>query len=693
MKLPSINLDEDQISRFDDAVQKEWLVTNGLGGYASGTALGINTRKYHGLLVAAFHPPGDRRVCLEKIDEEVCIGNSVYPLGANESQNGVFPQGYRFLKQFSVSPFPRYVYAVQDVEVRKTVFMPHEKNMVVVVYRLFNGGSVDAKIRAFPLVNWRHFHSVTDRWRNPVEFAQRHGDRELSIRVAAPRSALIMAATDGVFRADGKWLERVLYREEAQRGESALDDCYLPGCFEIEAKTNRSGTFAIVTVADENDQSAQKTVAEMPLTMYDVETAYEKELKRNEDFLTKFWETHESVARNDWLSWLILASDSFIVKGLAEQEKSVIAGYHWFETWGRDTFVSLPGLMLITGRFEEARQVFLGFKRYCKDGLIPNYIPDRAEMFAYNTVDATLWYVNAVLQHLKYTGDFGFVREQLWDTLKMMIDAHVKGTAFGISMDSDGLLSHGPQLTWVDSAVNGQPVNPRAGKAVEIQALWYNAMKIMELLANKYEETAEAERYGRIAEKTRKSFVEKFWNGETDFLLDVVGDAEKDSSLMPNQIIAVALNFSMLDGSKNEKIVDILQRELLTPFGLRTRATNDPKYIGIYAGNRGNRDRAYHNGTVWPWLLGPFVTAYLKAKGFSEFRRELAANFLVPLFSRQITEAGLGYVGEIFDGESPHSPKGCIAQAWSIAEPLIAYVEDVTQIRPKYEKEILKILG
>jgi predicted glycogen debranching enzyme len=275
----------------------------------------------------------------------------------------------------------------------------------------------------------------------------------------------------------------------------------------------------------------------------------------------------------------------------------------------------------------------------------------------------------------------------------MMIDAHVKGTAFGISMDSDGLLSHGPQLTWVDSAVNGQPVNPRAGKAVEIQALWYNAMKIMELLANKYEETAEAERYGRIAEKTRKSFVEKFWNGETDFLLDVVGDAEKDSSLMPNQIIAVALNFSMLDGSKNEKIVDILQRELLTPFGLRTRATNDPKYIGIYAGNRGNRDRAYHNGTVWPWLLGPFVTAYLKAKGFSEFRRELAANFLVPLFSRQITEAGLGYVGEIFDGESPHSPKGCIAQAWSIAEPLIAYVEDVTQIRPKYEKEILKILG
>jgi len=215
MKLPSINLSEDQLSRFEDAIQKEWLVTNGLGGYASGTALGINTRKYHGLLVAAFHPPGDRRVCLEKIDEEVCIRNSVYPLGANESQNGVFPQGYRFLKQFTVSPFPRYVFSVQDVEVRKTIFMPYEKNAVVAIYRIFNGGNVDARIRAFPLVNWRHFHSVTDRWRNPAEFVQRQDGRVLGIRVAMPRSAIIMAVTDRAVRAEGKWLDRVLYREDA----------------------------------------------------------------------------------------------------------------------------------------------------------------------------------------------------------------------------------------------------------------------------------------------------------------------------------------------------------------------------------------------------------------------------------------------------------------------------------------------
>jgi len=693
MKLPSISLSEDQLSRFDDAVQKEWLVTNGLGGYASGTALGINTRKYHGLLVAAFHPPGDRRVCLEKIDEEVCIGNSVYPLGANESQNGVFPQGYRFLKQFSVSPFPRYVYAVQDVEVRKTVFMPYEKNAVVAIYRIFNGGNAGAKIRAFPLVNWRHFHSVTDRWRNPAEFVQRQDGRELGIRVAMPRSTIIAAATNGVFRAEGKWLDRVLYREEAQRGENALDDYYQPGCFEIEAKSNKTETFAIVIVADESEEIAEKTLSSFPLAMYDVEAAYEKELRRNEDLLNKFYEMHENIISNEWLSWLVLASNSFIVSGSAQQEKSVIAGYHWFETWGRDTFVSLPGLMLVTGKFEEAKQVFLSFRKYCKDGLIPNYIPDRAEMFAYNTVDATLWFVNAVLQYLKYTGDFEFVQKQLWATLQSIVEAHVKGADFGIHMDNDCLISHGPQLTWMDAAIDGQPVNPRTGKAVEIQALWYNALKIMQLLASTFKETVDAERYGQIAEKAKKSFAEEFWNAEKDSLSDVISEAERDSSLMPNQIIAAALDFNMLDGSKCEKVVDVLQRELLTPFGLRTRARNDPKYTGIYAGDRGSRDRAYHNGTVWPWLLGPFVTAYLRAKGSSEFRRELASSFLAPLFDKQIHEAGLGTISEIFDGESPHKPRGCIAQAWSIAEPLRAYVEDVMQIRPKYEKEILKDLG
>jgi len=340
--------------------------------------------------------------------------------------------------------------------------------------------------------------------------------------------------------------------------------------------------------------------------------------------------------------------------------------------------------MLVTGRFEDARKVFLAFKKHCKQGLIPNFIPDQLWQPAYNAVDATLWFVNAVLQYLKYTDDFKFVQEQLWETLKTIIEKHAGGTAFNIKVDSDGLLSHGSQLTWMDAAVDGQPVTPRAGKAVEVQALWYNALKIMELLANKCKELGEAEKFALMAERAKKSFFEKFWNLEKNCLFDVVSEHERDDSLRPNQIFVVALDFNMLDKVKSENVVDVVHHELLTPCGLRTLTKNDPKYIGVYAGDRKNRDKAYHNGTVWSWLLGPFTTAFLKAKGYADYRREYALkNFLLPLLSGQIFRAGLGTISEIFDGEPPHTPRGCIAQAWSIAEPLRSYVEDIIQIRPR----------
>jgi predicted glycogen debranching enzyme len=346
--------------------------------------------------------------------------------------------------------------------------------------------------------------------------------------------------------------------------------------------------------------------------------------------------------------------------------------------------------MLVTERFEDARKTFLTFQKHCKQGLIPNFIPDQFEQLAYNTVDATLWFMNAVLQYLKYTNDFKFVQEQLWETLKTIIENYAKGTAFNIHVDSDGLLSHGPQLTWMDASIDGQPINPRAGKAVEVQALWYNALRTMELLANKFKEKSGAEKYFQMAEKARENFVEKFWGPQKNCLFDVVTENGRDESLRPNQLIAVALNFTMLDNVKREKIVDIVHRELLTPYGLRSLAKTDPSYIGIYSGDRRSRDKAYHNGTVWPWLLGPFATAFLKVKGRTEFRREYALkNFLLPLFTDQILKAGLGTISEIFDGDSPHTPRGCVSQAWSVAEPLRAYVEDVMQVRPRYEKEVL----
>jgi len=692
MKLPLITLNHEKLSNFEASIQKEWLITNGLGGYSSSTILGINTRKYHGLLISAFNPPLNRWVCLEKLDEELIIKNNVYPLGANEFEGEIFPKGYVFLKEFSLSPFPRYIYNVENVEVRKLILMPHGKNAVIILYRILNKNGFDVKIKISPLINWRHFHSVTDRWKTPFKFVREQKTREVSLHPEEPKSTLMMIATKGQFFAENEgWIEKIYYREEAARGESCIDNYYKLGHFEVSVKAEEAEKFAISIVADENFEKTRKVLAEMPKKMSEAERMYENEILRREKTLKKFYGMHKGMREAEWLNFAVLSAENFLVKRINGKGKSIIAGYHWFGDWGRDTFISLPGLTLITGNFEDARNIFLTFKENCKDGLIPNFFSRSPNENQYNSVDATLWYINAVLQYLKYTNDFRFVYEKLWENLKLIIEKHVKGTIFNIHLDGDYLLSHGSQLTWMDTIVDGKPVTPRNGKAVEIQALWYNALKIMELLAEKFKEKSEAEKYYGIAEKTRESFVKKFWNTEKEYLFDVINEKFEDSSLRPNQIIAVALDFTMLDRSKSEKIVDIVQRELLTPYGLRTLESKDPRYKGVYMGDRRSRDLAYHNGAVWPWLLGFFIKGFLKTKGYTSLNREYAKNLLKPLFTKQFFEAGLGNISEIFDGDFPHNPKGCIAQAWSIAEPFRAYVEDVMQFRPKYEREILGI--
>lgn len=691
MKIPSINMRRELLLKIEEALGKEWIISNGLGGYASSTVLGLNTRKYHGLLVAAFHPPRDRRLCLAKLDEELIVENRFYPLFSNEFQSGIFPKGHRFLKRFSLSPFPKYVYAVENVEVRKTLFMPYKKNAVVALYEVFKKGDSAVKMHVFPLITCRHFHSVVDRWRNPLNFTQKPQGKRVAVNVEDPRSTLVMEATDGLYFPMEKWVEKVYFREEFSRGESFLDDWYQPGFFEISL-SEKHGKFALTALVDEDEARAIKISSEMPVTTYDAEALHDRAVERYESLLAKFYNEHEDLQVKNWLSWVVLAADAFVVEGAEKVSKSIIAGYHWFEDWGRDTFISLPGLMLVTERFEDAKQTFLTFKKYRGEGLIPNFISDQDAKPVYNSVDATLWYVNAVLQYLKYTGDLKFVEVNLWEDLKTMAESLLKGTTFNIRVDDDGLLSHGPQLTWMDTVVDNQPLTPRAGKAVEVQALWYNTLKTLEVLARKFKEESEAENFARLAENAKRSFNEKFWNADKGCLFDVVDEhGYGDSSVRPNQIIAVALDFTMLDDFKSEKIVDLVHKELLTPYGLRTLARSDSRYVGLYFGDRRSRDKAYHNGTVWPWLLGPFTTAFLKTKGYADFRREYALkNFLLPLLTEQIFKAGLGTISEIFDGDSPHSPRGCISQAWSIAEPLRAYVEDVMQIRPEHEREILR---
>jgi predicted glycogen debranching enzyme len=694
MRLPSIGYNRETFSRFEDAIQKEWLVTNGLGGYASSTVLGINTRKYHGLLVAALHPPKDRRVFLTKLDEDVTIGNEVYRLGANEFQEGFFPRGYSFLKEFSVSPFPKYIYSLPSVEVQKTIFMPYGKNGVITLYRVLNSESSDVKVQVFPIVNGRHFHSVTERSKSPADFVQKQDGARMEMSLRPAPAFLILNPTEGHYLARGKWVERMYLREEAHRGESCFDDCYEPGYFEVSVKAGDSKDFAIAAVVGEDEDSAREVLAQLPSTTAEAKAQYEEETSRCENLLMGFYGTHRTLASNSWLDWLVLATDTFMVQSGTADQKAVIAGYHWFEAWGRDTFISLPGLVLVPGRFEYARKIFLSFKNYCKQGLMPNFLPDGTEQPVYNTVDATLWFVNAVLQYLKYAGDFKFVREQLWKTLKSIVENHVRGTAFNIRVDADCLLSHGPQLTWMDATFEDKPVTPRAGKAVEIQALWYNTLRTVQLLAEKFNERNEAETCAQIAEKTRKSFTEKFWNAGMGCLYDVISEQENDDSLRPNQILAAALDFNMLDVARNQKIVDTVQRELLTPYGLRTLRRDDSRYVGVYTGDRRSRDNAYHNGTVWPWLLGPFVTAFLKTRGYVESGREYALKYLLtPLFAEKIFDGGLGTLSEVFDGDLPHASRGCISQAWSVAEPLRAFVEDVMQVRPRYEIEVLQGLG
>ena len=685
MNLPTLKLTKQNLSNFNAAIQKEWLVTNGLGGYASSTVLGINTRKYHGLLVAALHPPGDRTVCLAKLDEEIWVGKKVYRLGANEFHDVFYPEGFNLLEEFTISPFPTSKYRAGQVEVSKTLFMLYHKNVTVTTYRVENKSQLAITIRISPFVSCRHFHQVVSKLNNLFKFTQKRvSNNQVQVEFEDPKAALTMRSTAGTFIERPNLIEKLFYREEALRGESSIDDCYQPGYFEVEIAPESDEEFAIIAAAGNTIQQNTDNLVDVS-SAEDILHLFNEETKNK----TQLIEGFSPDSDNDWLSWILLAADSFLVKG-PNGGKSVIAGYHWFEAWGRDTFVSLPGLMLVTGRFSEAREVLVGFNKFCMAGLIPNFLSELSLLPSCNTVDATMWHINSVLQYVKYTGDFGFVKEELWESLKEIAESHIKGTGFGIHMDQDGLLAHGARLTWMDADVEGTAVTPRAGKAVEIQALWYNALRTLQLLAIQFNEHTVAVTYGDFADKAKTSFNKKFWNPERDCLFDVLSENGVDSSVRPNQVIAASLDFTMLNNERKLSVVDLMERELLTPCGLRTLSRNDPRYRGNYLGDRRNRDQAYHNGTVWPWLIGPFTTAYLKTKGYTLKNEDYAFKvFIEPLFKTQITMGCLGTINEVFDGDLPHAPRGCISQAWSIAEPLRAYVEDILQARPKYEKEVL----
>lgn len=690
MNLPTMTLSSAVLSDFNKAIQKEWLITNGLGGYAASSVLGLNTRKYHGLLIAALNPPADRTVCLSKLDEDVILGNKTYRLGTNEFENTIFPQGYQFLRAFSLNPFPTFTYQVENLTVEKTLFLPQRKNVVVAIYNVTNKGGNAATIKIFPLITCRHFHTIVDLQKSPLNFRQELIDRKVKLFFTNPNVAVITTASTGALIEKPNWVKAMHYREERARGESNIDNCYQPGYYEFLIAPNKETRFALATAASSRSQEAIELSNNLGSSTADFDALFTKTIEEEKSFLKTFYNSQKNFPSTSWFDWILLAANSFVTQDNTYR-KSIIAGYYWFESWGRDAFISLPGLLLVTGKHTEAKQVLQNYARYCKKGLIPNMIIDATGQPLYNTVDATLWYVNAVLQYLKYTADFKFIQEQIWKTLKAIIQNHEQGTDFDIRLDVDGLLAHGPQLTWMDASVDGKAITPRSGKAVEIQALWYNALRIMILLANQFKETALAEKYLILASKAKKSFNEKFWNPQKKYLNDVIDAFGSDWTLRPNQIFTTSLDFTMIDNEKRINIIDVVQKELLTLCGLRTLSPNDSRYKSVYKGSFRERDQAYHNGIVWPWLLGPFVTGFLKAKQSNDQSPNFAmATIIQGFFEKQIHENGLGTINEIFDGDFPHKPRGCISQAWSVAEPLRAYVEDVLKIRPKFEKVVLE---
>lgn len=646
------------------ALTKEWLETNGLGGFSSSTITGLNTRRYHGLLVAATRPPVGRLVMLSKLEETLVLDGRRYDLSANQYPGILHPQGYKYQTGFRLDPFPVFTYEVEGILLEKSVFMLSGENTTVVQYDFMEKDGLTANcqlptancsLELRPLVAFRDYHSLLHE--NMALNVQVQTEDALAvIRPGADLPALYLAHEAGELEPSACWYRNFEYREERRRGFDFTEDLFSP--FALKFDLNRRASVSIIASTERSKVASAVEYRQ-------------REIERRSQII------EAAPKRDELVTALTAAADQYIVA--RGEEKTVIAGYHWFSDWGRDTMIALPGLTLVTGRFNAARSILSEFARYVDRGMLPNRFPDAGEQPEYNTVDATLWFFEAVRSLLAYTQDYEFVRAHLYAVLTDIIGWHVRGTRYGIHVCEDGLLSAGEagaQLTWMDAKVGDWVVTPRQGKAVEIQALWYNALKIMEELAAKFSDEQNRILYSELAERARMSFNSLFWNEEAASLFDVVDKEARDASIRPNQIFAVSLHHSMLAGERARRVLETVERELLTPYGLRSLSPQASMYRGRYEGDSLHRDGAYHQGTVWAWLMGPFITAYVKAHGGELKARERARTWLAA-FQAHLNEAGLGHISEIFDGDAPHAPNGCIAQAWSVAEVLRAVIEDL----------------
>ncbi len=716
---------EREICRDLDAVlQREWLVTNGLGSYASGTVAGVNTRRYHGLLVAALRPPVARTVLVAKVDEEVEYDQRTLYLGTNEYQDGtIHPGGFVHLERFALEEgLPVFTYRIggpAELMLEKRIWMERGHQTTYVRYRLFrqpllwdgpngiptrvNGARQDAApsitLTLLPFAAYRDYHTEqygSQDYHFAIETMQHHGNGQpgetpgiagctvTAFAGAKPYHLIALGrqAANLDFTPMGVWYWRFLHRKERERGLPDTEDYYLPGVFRAQLTLagkgeNAEDTLTLMLTAEPRWASAARPGA--------LAKSLQRTITRQRELAGNDLQ-HMDEQDRAFLQQLRRAADQFLVarplNGSRQTANSaqitVIAGYHWFTDWSRDTMMSLPGLTLATGRFKEARNLLETFARYLDQGMLPNRFPDSGERLTdadYNTVDATLWYFHALDQYLRLSGDSSLL-DKLFPALENIIAWHQRGTRFGIHVDRrDGLLAAGEagvQLTWMDAKVDGWVVTPRMGKPVEVNALWYNALRLMEMWAAA--QGKDPLPYRAAAACCHQSFNQRFWHAPSGYLADVIDGPEgDDTSLRPNQLLAISLPHAVLDAARWQPVLETVTEHLLTPFGLRTLNRAHPSYQGLCTGDQHARDSAYHQGTIWPWLIGPYLDARLRVYGSDDASRaqeEERCRHLLEAFRDHLGQAGLGSISEIFDGDAPHAPRGCIAQAWSVAEVL-----------------------
>ena len=640
---------------FDRALSLEWLETNGRGGFASGTIAGANTRRYHALLLTARKPPSERFVLVNHLEEWLDIDGQAIPLSTNVYPGAVHPTGYEHCIEFSSDPWPTWTFDCNGMTIQREILSIHGRDMVIVRWRLVGKKPTKAVLRVRPKLTGRDYHGA------------HHENQSLSTEAQVGSGMVVWhtyadlppvrAFHPGAYRHEPNWYRHIQFPVEQQRGLDAEEDWWSPGEFTFDLESGSTTTLALTS----------ETIDRLDVV------ALVKYEKSRREAVRQAAPVSDSLARELWC-----AADMYLsVRGA---QHTVIAGYPWFTDWGRDTFISFPGLCLVTGRLEVAWQVIASFAEHVSEGMVPNRFPDVGEQPEYNTIDASLWFIHAIDRYLAASRDEVRVQETAWPAVKQILDGYRRGTRYGIKMDEDGLIMGGvpgTQLTWMDAKVGDWVVTPRHGKPVEIQALWVRALEVGEALARRFGEADYADRSRNDRSNAIASFRTRFWYEDGGYLYDVIDGPEgSDASLRPNQLYAISLVDELVPHDQALKILCLVQEQLLTPVGLRTLSPHDPRYRGRYKGGVLERDGAYHQGTVWPFLLGQFVTAWIKVHGKNPSTLKQARSFLDGI-GVHVKEACLGQVSEVFDAEAPHRARGCYAQAWSVAEPLRALVEDL----------------